>query len=72
MSFKFSLSGLYQDLKKRESVLVEKFSRNEAIFAYMALDFFMNFLNIISWHNDLLSRSDEFTVNTKNHFTVIM
>lgn len=72
MSFKFSLSGLYQDLKKREAVLVEKFSRNEAIFAYMALDFFMNFLNIISWHNDLLSRSDEFMVNTKNHFTVIM
>lgn len=72
ISWKKSFKGLYEELKKREMDLVLNYSRAETVFAYMAVEFFLNFFYIIWWHNEILSSPSLSKVNTKNRFTVIM
>lgn len=72
ISGKKSFKWLYEELKKREMDLVLNYSRAETVFAYMAVEYFLNFFYIIWWHNEILSSPSLNKVNTKNRFSVIM
>ena len=55
---------LYNELKKREAWLMENFSTQESVFAFMSIEFVTYLFYIIRFHNAFLSWKDKTEYNT--------